>query len=138
MEQCSCYFVATLACRWGLDFFKYWAIAATSDRISKLSRSVLPSRSHGLSRKKTSRRFLHQCTHSRISISLRFSHHRRHFTLGVTIFTDESRLIKDPESLTVQATSAQKTGPYLNQMTSSIHFDKFGSNAFFRPNYTSR
>ena len=37
VEQCSCYFVATPACKWGLDFFKYWAVAATSDRISKLA-----------------------------------------------------------------------------------------------------
>ena len=37
VEQCSCYFVATPACKWGLDFVKYWAVAATSDRISKLA-----------------------------------------------------------------------------------------------------
>lgn len=37
LEQCSCYMVATPACKWGLDFFKYWAIAATSDRISTLT-----------------------------------------------------------------------------------------------------
>ena len=37
VEQCSCYFVATPACKWGLDFFKHWAIAATSDRISTLA-----------------------------------------------------------------------------------------------------
>ena len=34
VEQCSCYFVATPACKWGLDFFKNWAIAATSEHIS--------------------------------------------------------------------------------------------------------
>ena len=37
VEQCSCYFVATPACKWGLDFFKYWAIAATSEHISHLA-----------------------------------------------------------------------------------------------------
>ena len=37
VEQCSCYFVATPACKWGLDFFKYWAIAATSEHISSLA-----------------------------------------------------------------------------------------------------
>ena len=37
VEQCSCYFVATPACKWGLDFFKYWAVAATSDHISHLA-----------------------------------------------------------------------------------------------------
>ena len=37
VEQCSCYFVATPACKWGLDFFKYWAIAATSENISHLA-----------------------------------------------------------------------------------------------------
>ena len=37
VEQCSCYFVATPACKWGLDFFKYWAVAATSDHISNLA-----------------------------------------------------------------------------------------------------
>ena len=36
VTQCSCYFVATPACKWGLDMFKYWAIAATSNHISKL------------------------------------------------------------------------------------------------------
>ena len=37
VEQCSCYFVAAPACKWGLDFFKYWAIAATSEDISHLA-----------------------------------------------------------------------------------------------------
>jgi len=37
VEQCSCHLVATPACKWGLDFFKYWAIAATSDHISSLA-----------------------------------------------------------------------------------------------------
>ena len=36
-SQCSCHFVATPACKWGLDIFKTWAIAATSDRISTLA-----------------------------------------------------------------------------------------------------
>ena len=37
LEQCSCYFVATPACKWGLDWFKTWAIAASSDRIQSLA-----------------------------------------------------------------------------------------------------
>ena len=37
LEQCSCYFVATPACKWGLDWYKTWAIAASSDRIHTLS-----------------------------------------------------------------------------------------------------
>ena len=37
LSQCSCHFVATPACKWGLDIFKTWAIAATSDRISTLA-----------------------------------------------------------------------------------------------------
>ena len=36
-SQCSCHLVATPACKWGLDIFKTWAIAATSDRISTLA-----------------------------------------------------------------------------------------------------
>ena len=37
VSQCSCYMVATPACKWGLDIFKTWAIAATSDKISILA-----------------------------------------------------------------------------------------------------
>ena len=37
LEQCSCYVVATPACTWGLDWYKTWAIAATSDRIQSLA-----------------------------------------------------------------------------------------------------
>ena len=37
VEQCSCYFVATPACKWGLDISKHWALAATSDSISSLA-----------------------------------------------------------------------------------------------------
>ena len=32
LSQCPCYLVATPACQWGLDWYKTWAIAATSDR----------------------------------------------------------------------------------------------------------
>ena len=37
VSQCSFYMVATPACKWGLDIFKTWAIAATSDKISILA-----------------------------------------------------------------------------------------------------
>ena len=37
LEQCSCYIVATPACKFGLDWYKTWAIAASSDRIQTLS-----------------------------------------------------------------------------------------------------
>ena len=37
LSQCSCHFVATPACQWGLDWYKTWAIAATSDRIKPLA-----------------------------------------------------------------------------------------------------
>ena len=37
LEQRSCYFVATPACKWGLDWYKTWAIAATSDKIQSLA-----------------------------------------------------------------------------------------------------
>ena len=37
LSQCSCHFVATPACRWGLDWYKTGAIAATSDRIQSLA-----------------------------------------------------------------------------------------------------
>ena len=37
LEQCSCYIVATPACKWGLDWYKTWAIAASSDRIQSLA-----------------------------------------------------------------------------------------------------
>ena len=37
LSQCSCHFVATPACRWGLDWYKTLAIAATSDRIKSLA-----------------------------------------------------------------------------------------------------
>ena len=37
LQQCSCYFVASPACKWGLDWFKTWAIAATSNRIQDLA-----------------------------------------------------------------------------------------------------
>lgn len=36
LQQCSCYVIATPACQWGLDWFKTWAIAATSERIQPL------------------------------------------------------------------------------------------------------
>ena len=37
LEQCPCYFVATPACIWGLDWYKTWAIAATSDKIQSMA-----------------------------------------------------------------------------------------------------
>ena len=37
LEQCSCYFVATPACKWDLDWYNTWAIAATCDRIKILA-----------------------------------------------------------------------------------------------------
>lgn len=37
LAQCSCYFVATPACKWGPDWYKTWAIAATSDKIQTLA-----------------------------------------------------------------------------------------------------
>ena len=37
LSQCSCFSVATPACKWGLDWYKTWAIAATSDRIQSLA-----------------------------------------------------------------------------------------------------
>ena len=37
LEQCSCHFVATPACKWDLDWYKTWAIAATSDKIKILA-----------------------------------------------------------------------------------------------------
>ena len=37
LEQCSCFVVATAACKWGLDWYKTWAIAASSDRIQSLA-----------------------------------------------------------------------------------------------------
>ena len=37
LSQCSCHFVATPACKWGLDRYKTWAIAATPDRIQSLA-----------------------------------------------------------------------------------------------------
>ena len=37
LTQCSCYFVATPACKWGLDIFNTWALAATTDKISTLA-----------------------------------------------------------------------------------------------------
>ena len=37
LKQCSCYFVATPACKWGRDWFKTWAFAAASDNIQSLA-----------------------------------------------------------------------------------------------------
>ena len=37
LKQCSCYLVATPACKWGFDWFKTWAGAATSDNIQSLA-----------------------------------------------------------------------------------------------------
>ncbi len=37
LEQCSCYYVATPAFKWGLDWYKTWVIAATSDKIQSLA-----------------------------------------------------------------------------------------------------
>ena len=37
LKQCSCYLVATPACKWWLGWFKTWAITATSDKIQFLA-----------------------------------------------------------------------------------------------------
>ena len=37
LTRCSCHFVSTPACKFGLDWYKTWAVAATSERIHLLA-----------------------------------------------------------------------------------------------------
>ena len=39
LTRCSCHFVSTPACKFGLDWYKTWAVAATSERIHLLAGS---------------------------------------------------------------------------------------------------
>ena len=150
VEQCSCYFVATPACKWGLDFFKYWAIAATSEHISHLA-GHCSHRDHMDFRGKrlpdgsyiSALTAEYPSAFASAIIDIISPWVTKSSLMNQDLSTWRSLLSrnpisKGPRSLTVPVMPAQQIGLYHSQRIFSNPFDRCGSNASLLGNYIQK
>ena len=138
LAQCSCYFVATPACKWGLDWYKTWAIAASSGRIHTLSGQCTHDNHQDFRGMDLLSMLSLPNTHPnwpQPSLTLsNLGYRNHHHTVRTLLYGNTSwpkgLLLAAHVSRMVQATIAQQTGQFHYLRTSSRRSENDGSPVF--------